>query len=393
MKSRSAKGGQGPPPLCSFRRGMATLMQAIAANLQESARTGACVIAVSRQIPGGASYQIRVTQQGPGRSARGGCRRDRNSRLCRFAADCARFTAARKRAFRNRVRVDGGGRHWLPQAASGRDARWLRSADSAKRRASHARHRLEFFAIPRPRAPTGRWWSRASWAARPILRSSRKTDDEIAAIVEEDHAQILDITGPPITTAVWKHAKALPQYNLGHGHVVRAIRDAEGAIPGLYFAGNYLEGPSIGKCVEQGFEPRKSSAATCGAHARVDAFVILLGSIGWARYNARVDPMATAQQKSRREVLEQFVAQKSGRRLCAIRSGAGMREAGDDAAAAGHFHKLLETNPDYSAGYFQFGQLLSRLGRLDEARRLLSDGIVVAQRAETCTRGTKCKQP
>jgi oxygen-dependent protoporphyrinogen oxidase len=81
-----------------------------------------------------------------------------------------------------------------------------------------------------------------------------RTDEEIAAIVQEDHAQILGITGSPITTAVWKHAKALPQYNLGHGHVVRAIRDAEGATPGLYFAGNYLEGPSLGKCVAQGFQ-------------------------------------------------------------------------------------------------------------------------------------------
>jgi hypothetical protein len=33
------------------------------------------------------------------------------------------------------------------------------------------------------------------------------------------------------------------------------------------------------------------------------------------------------------------------------------------------------------AGYFQYGQLLSRMGRLDEARKMLSDGIVVAQRA------------
>jgi hypothetical protein len=38
-------------------------------------------------------------------------------------------------------------------------------------------------------------------------------------------------------------------------------------------------------------------------------------------------------------------------------------------------------NPSYVAGYFQFGQLLARIGRLDEARKLLSDGIVVAQRA------------
>ena len=54
---------------------------------------------------------------------------------------------------------------------------------------------------------------------------------------------------------------------------------------------------------------------------------------------------------------------------------------GDDSAATLHFQKLLEMNPSYVAGYFQFGQLLARIGRLDEARKLLSDGIVVAQRA------------
>jgi tetratricopeptide (TPR) repeat protein len=54
---------------------------------------------------------------------------------------------------------------------------------------------------------------------------------------------------------------------------------------------------------------------------------------------------------------------------------------GDDSAATLHFQKLLEINPSYVAGYFQFGQLLARIGRLDEARKLLSDGIVVAQRA------------
>jgi oxygen-dependent protoporphyrinogen oxidase len=75
---------------------------------------------------------------------------------------------------------------------------------------------------------------------------------EIARIVHEENSRILGITGPPIETAVWKHARALPQYNLGHGHIVEAIRDAERNIAGLFFAGNYLEGPAIGKCVQNG---------------------------------------------------------------------------------------------------------------------------------------------
>ena len=85
-----------------------------------------------------------------------------------------------------------------------------------------------------------------------------KQDEEIEAIVQDENARILEITGQPVVSRVWKHPKALPQYNLGHGHVVETVRESERAIPGLYFAGNYLEGPSIGKCVDRGSQTRRS---------------------------------------------------------------------------------------------------------------------------------------
>ncbi|HXO44965.1 MAG TPA: tetratricopeptide repeat protein [Candidatus Cybelea sp.] len=86
-------------------------------------------------------------------------------------------------------------------------------------------------------------------------------------------------------------------------------------------------------------------------------------------------------QKTRRELLEQFVAQKPADAFARYGLALECVKLGDDSAAAGHFRELLVANPGYSAGYFQFGQLLSRLGQLDEARKLLSDGIVVAQKA------------
>jgi tetratricopeptide (TPR) repeat protein len=101
---------------------------------------------------------------------------------------------------------------------------------------------------------------------------------------------------------------------------------------------------------------------------------------GQPRYNARVSAMPNL-QKSRREMLEQFVAQKPADAFARYGLALECVKLGDDSAAASHFHELLISNPDYSAGYFQFGQLLSRLGRLDEARKLLSDGMVVAQKA------------
>ena len=54
---------------------------------------------------------------------------------------------------------------------------------------------------------------------------------------------------------------------------------------------------------------------------------------------------------------------------------------GDNSAADDHFKMLLAAHPGYVAGYFQYGQLLARVGRDDEARKLLSDGIVVASQA------------
>ncbi|MGA9884256.1 MAG: tetratricopeptide repeat protein [Candidatus Acidiferrales bacterium] len=85
-------------------------------------------------------------------------------------------------------------------------------------------------------------------------------------------------------------------------------------------------------------------------------------------------------QKSRREALEQFVAQKPSDAFARYGLALECANLGDDVAAATHFQKLLEDNPQYVAGYFQFGQLLGRIGRIAEARKMLSDGIVMAQK-------------
>jgi tetratricopeptide (TPR) repeat protein len=86
-------------------------------------------------------------------------------------------------------------------------------------------------------------------------------------------------------------------------------------------------------------------------------------------------------QKSRRETLEQFVAEKPSDAFARYGLALECLKLGDEPAATEHFQKLLESHPEYVAGYYQFGQLLARLGRLDEARRLLSDGIIVAQKS------------
>jgi len=92
----------------------------------------------------------------------------------------------------------------------------------------------------------------AGGAANPEI--ANEPEDQIAKIIQSENEHVLKIVGSPITSAVWRYPRALPQYNLGHGHMVEAIRDAERQLPGIFFAGNYLEGPALGKCVENGFQ-------------------------------------------------------------------------------------------------------------------------------------------
>jgi predicted Zn-dependent protease len=44
------------------------------------------------------------------------------------------------------------------------------------------------------------------------------------------------------------------------------------------------------------------------------------------------------------------------------------------------FKKLLAANPDYAAGYFMAAQTLMKSDRRDEARTMLENGIIAAQR-------------
>jgi tetratricopeptide (TPR) repeat protein len=54
--------------------------------------------------------------------------------------------------------------------------------------------------------------------------------------------------------------------------------------------------------------------------------------------------------------------------------------AGQTETALAEFQKLLEVHPDYTAGYFMAAQTLARANRVDEAKKMLEDGIASARR-------------
>jgi predicted Zn-dependent protease len=91
--------------------------------------------------------------------------------------------------------------------------------------------------------------------------------------------------------------------------------------------------------------------------------------------------MTQPQKKTRREMLEAFVAQKPTDAFARYGLAMECANTGDSAAAGEHFQALLSAHPEYVAGYFQYGQLLAKTGRTGEARSTLSTGIDAARRA------------
>jgi len=85
-------------------------------------------------------------------------------------------------------------------------------------------------------------------------------------------------------------------------------------------------------------------------------------------------------KKTRRQILEEFVAAKPGDAFARYGLAMECANSGDVAAADEHFRSLLGAHPEYVAGYFQFGQFLAKSGRTQEARSMLTAGIATAQR-------------
>jgi thioredoxin-like negative regulator of GroEL len=84
------------------------------------------------------------------------------------------------------------------------------------------------------------------------------------------------------------------------------------------------------------------------------------------------------QKKTRRQMLEEFVAKKPDDAFSRYGLAMECMNGGDSAAADQHFRALLERNADYVPAYLMYAQMLSRESRADEARQVLSTGISAA---------------
>jgi oxygen-dependent protoporphyrinogen oxidase len=254
-KSRRAKGKAEPPPsLCSFRHGMGTFPRAMGEKLGDRLQTGAVVHSVKRAgTSGGETHEIQVEQSG----------RMETIEASAVVMATPAYTAA----------------HLIEMISPqlGHTLSGIAYAPVAVVACGYYQQQvgrpLQGFGFLVPRTEKlhtlGTVWNSSLFPGRAhegsvVITSFAggatntefvgSSDSEIGKIIQSENEHILKITGAPVASVVWNYPRALPQYNLGHGHIVESIRDAERVLPGLFFAGNYLEGPAIGKCVENGFQ-------------------------------------------------------------------------------------------------------------------------------------------
>jgi oxygen-dependent protoporphyrinogen oxidase len=75
-------------------------------------------------------------------------------------------------------------------------------------------------------------------------------DEELIRIVHDDLGKVLGVSGEPRRMPITRYERAIPQYTLGHAARVERIEAMLRDISGLWLAGNYLRGISLGDCIK-----------------------------------------------------------------------------------------------------------------------------------------------
>ena len=114
------------------------------------------------------------------------------------------------------------------------------------------------------RAPDGHELVRAfvGGALRPELLG---LDDEgLIVLVEAELVPLLGVTARPLLIRVHRHARAMPQYHVGHEERVAAIETRAAAIPNLVLAGAAYRGVGVPDCIRSGEAAADAMLAALG---------------------------------------------------------------------------------------------------------------------------------
>ncbi len=95
----------------------------------------------------------------------------------------------------------------------------------------------------------------------------------IAAAVERDYRELLGVRGSPVFRRIQVWTRAIPQYNLGYDATLQAMDRIEEANPGLYLAGSFRNGVSVGDVMTSGALAAQAAHSMLGPAGTVGAAV------------------------------------------------------------------------------------------------------------------------
>ena len=114
------------------------------------------------------------------------------------------------------------------------------------------------------RAPGNRALLRAFITGTAAERALAASDRTILRRTDAELRRHMGFGGAPIAGAVFRHAKAMPRYAVGHGERQAEIEDRLRRLPGLHLAGNGCDGLGIPDCVRRSERVAASIAAGQG---------------------------------------------------------------------------------------------------------------------------------
>ncbi len=93
------------------------------------------------------------------------------------------------------------------------------------------------------------------------------TDEQVMTVVRPELQRILGTSEAPLPVAVTRQPRAIPQYRIGHEDWTMALKNELKQWPGLFMAGNYMEGVAVAACMETGERVAREAAAFIGSRA------------------------------------------------------------------------------------------------------------------------------
>jgi protoporphyrinogen/coproporphyrinogen III oxidase len=99
------------------------------------------------------------------------------------------------------------------------------------------------------RAPAGHVLLTNMIGGRHDPAANDLSDEELVALVRRDLGGVLRLKGEPVFTRVFRWARGIPQYELGHLERVAQAEEAVADFGGLYLAGNSVTGVSFNQCI------------------------------------------------------------------------------------------------------------------------------------------------